>query len=141
MKDGYSRSVLRRPRMRSTIRRFVRSQGATGVAAQNDGQHYFYFLIGSWNIHLKRLLHPLSGSNDREIPNARLCSMPSESNNAQGQEPDEVATIVLRSLESRSPKARYVIGNGAGFVVQMGKFATAAVFDRGLRRQFNLTSP
>jgi NAD(P)-dependent dehydrogenase (short-subunit alcohol dehydrogenase family) len=62
-----------------------------------------------------------------------------ESNNERGQEPDAVATVVLKSLESRLPRARYVVGRGAGFIVQMRKFAPAALFDRGLRRQFNLT--
>lgn len=32
------------------------------AAAQRDGQHDFDFEIGSWKTHLKRLLHPLSGS-------------------------------------------------------------------------------
>jgi hypothetical protein len=31
-------------------------------AAEHDGQHDFDFEFGSWNIHLKRLLHPLTGS-------------------------------------------------------------------------------
>jgi hypothetical protein len=30
--------------------------------AQRDGQHDFDFELGSWKIHLKRLVHPLTGS-------------------------------------------------------------------------------
>jgi hypothetical protein len=30
--------------------------------AEHDGQHDFDFELGSWNIHLKKLLHPLTGS-------------------------------------------------------------------------------
>ena len=62
------------------------------------------------------------------------------SNNASGQEPGAVATVVLKCLDSPSPKSRYVIGRGASFVAMMRKFAPASVFDKGLRRQFNLTS-
>jgi hypothetical protein len=39
----------------------------TAPAATNtahDGQHDFDYLIGSWNIHLKKLMHPLTGSNE-----------------------------------------------------------------------------
>ena len=32
-------------------------------AAQRDGQHDFDFELGTWKIHLKRLVHPLTGSN------------------------------------------------------------------------------
>ena len=63
-----------------------------------------------------------------------------KSNNASGQQPAAVAAVVLKSLSSRSPRARYVIGRGAGFVVGMRKFAPARLFDSGLRKQFNLTS-
>jgi hypothetical protein len=36
----------------------------TSVKAQpSDGQHDFDFEVGHWNIHLKRRLHPLTGSN------------------------------------------------------------------------------
>ena len=35
---------------------------ATRAAAEHDGQHDFDFELGSWNIHLKKLVHPLTGS-------------------------------------------------------------------------------
>jgi len=33
------------------------------VPTERDGQHDFDFEFGSWNIHLKRRLNPLTGSN------------------------------------------------------------------------------
>src|SRR5262249_14991513 len=33
------------------------------AAEKHDGQRDFDFELGSWKIHLKRLVHPLSGSN------------------------------------------------------------------------------
>jgi hypothetical protein len=38
-------------------------EGAVQPAAQRDGQHDFDFEFGSWKVHLRRLLHPLTGSN------------------------------------------------------------------------------
>jgi hypothetical protein len=35
---------------------------AQSSAASRDGQHDFDFEIGTWNTHLKRLVHPLTGS-------------------------------------------------------------------------------
>ena len=44
------------------------AQNSTSAAAstttQHDGQHDFDFEGGSWKIHLKRLLHPLTGSKE-----------------------------------------------------------------------------
>ena len=40
-------------------------QGATsGAKTPRDGQHDFDFQIGTWKTHLKRLVHPLSGSDE-----------------------------------------------------------------------------
>jgi hypothetical protein len=39
------------------------SPRATNGAVQGDGQHDFDYEIGSWKIHLKKRLHPLTGSN------------------------------------------------------------------------------
>jgi hypothetical protein len=37
--------------------------GAQAATMERDGQHDFDFELGSWKIHLKRRLHPLTGSN------------------------------------------------------------------------------
>jgi len=36
--------------------------GSPPALTERDGQHDFDFELGSWKIHLKRLLHPLTGS-------------------------------------------------------------------------------
>lgn len=38
------------------------NSGAASQAAERDGQHDFDWDIGSWKVHVKRLLHPLTGS-------------------------------------------------------------------------------
>ncbi len=34
------------------------------TSAERDGQHDFDFELGSWKIHLKKLMHPLTGSKE-----------------------------------------------------------------------------
>lgn len=38
------------------------NSSAASQAAERDGQHDFDWDIGSWKVHVKRLLHPLTGS-------------------------------------------------------------------------------
>jgi hypothetical protein len=38
--------------------------GASQATEERDGQHDFDFQFGSWKVHNRRLLHPLSGSNE-----------------------------------------------------------------------------
>jgi len=42
----------------------VARASAPSVTAKHDGQHDFDFEIGSWKTHLKRRLHPLTGTNE-----------------------------------------------------------------------------
>jgi len=38
--------------------------GLQETATQRDGQHDFDFWFGSWKVHNRRLVHPLTGSNE-----------------------------------------------------------------------------
>src|SRR5450631_3175732 len=40
----------------------LQSTSVAQVSAERDGQHDFDFEFGTWKTHLKRLLHPLTGS-------------------------------------------------------------------------------
>ena len=42
----------------------VAGQSRAHCAAQRDGQHDFDFEIGTWKTHLRRLVHPLTGSTE-----------------------------------------------------------------------------
>jgi short-subunit dehydrogenase len=51
-----------------------------------------------------------------------------------------VAEVVLKALTSSSPQLRYPVGRGARLIGRLRKFAPARLFDRGLRKQFQLDS-
>ena len=46
----------------SAARSPLQEKGATATAQRRDGQHDFDFDIGTWKTHLRRLVHPLTGS-------------------------------------------------------------------------------
>jgi hypothetical protein len=82
---------------------------ASGVAARRDGQHDFDFEIGVWKTHLKRLLHPLTGSSSwveldgtsvvRKIWNGRANLVELETDAASGH-------LEVLSLRLYDPQAR-----------------------------------
>jgi len=57
---------------------------------------------------------------------------------ADGEDPAQVASVVLEALTSRSPRLRYQAGREAKFVSRLRKFAPSSLFDKGLRKQFRL---
>ena len=85
------------------------SSAASGVAARRDGQHDFDFEIGVWKTHLKRLLHPLTGSSSwveldgtsvvRKIWNGRANLVELETDAASGH-------LEVLSLRLYDPQAR-----------------------------------
>jgi hypothetical protein len=82
---------------------------ASGAAARRDGQHDFDFEIGVWKTHLKRLLHPLTGSSSwveldgtsvvRKIWNGRANLVELETDAASGH-------LEVLSLRLYDPQAR-----------------------------------
>jgi NAD(P)-dependent dehydrogenase (short-subunit alcohol dehydrogenase family) len=59
-------------------------------------------------------------------------------NIAKGGTPLGVAEVVLRALTSQSPRPRYPVGREAKFLSSIRKFAPSSLFDKGLRKQFQL---
>jgi hypothetical protein len=82
---------------------------ASGAAARRDGQRDFDFEIGVWKTHLKRLLHPLTGSSSwveldgtsvvRKIWNGRANLVELETDAASGH-------LEVLSLRLYDPQAR-----------------------------------
>ena len=82
---------------------------ASSAAARRDGQHDFDFEIGVWKTHLKRLLHPLTGSSSwveldgtsvvRKIWNGRANLVELETDAASGH-------LEVLSLRLYDPQAR-----------------------------------
>jgi NAD(P)-dependent dehydrogenase (short-subunit alcohol dehydrogenase family) len=57
---------------------------------------------------------------------------------AQGGEPTVVAQAIVAALRARSPKLRYPVGKGSALLATLRNVAPAALFDRSLRKEFQL---
>jgi short-subunit dehydrogenase len=57
---------------------------------------------------------------------------------AKGEDPAQVAAVVLEALTTRSPRLRYPAGRGAKSLSRLRKFAPSSLFDKGLRKRFRL---
>jgi len=57
---------------------------------------------------------------------------------ANGEDPMVVASVVLQALTTRSPRAHYLAGRGAGVVQTMRKLLPSRLFDLGMRKQMGL---
>src|SRR5438045_6956661 len=55
-------ALLSLPGFARTVSPMPETTLSQAPAAPRDGQHDFDFEIGEWNTHLRRLLHPLTGS-------------------------------------------------------------------------------
>ncbi len=59
---------------------------------------------------------------------------------ANGTQPESVASVVLRALISRNPRLRYAGGREANILSLLKRFAPSGILDKGVRRQFGLTT-
>src|SRR5262249_49386197 len=55
-----------------------------------------------------------------------------------GDDPERVAKVVRQAATTPRPRLRYPVGKGAGTLAKLRNFLPSAIFDRSLRREFNL---
>jgi hypothetical protein len=104
---------------------------AQPAAAERDGQHDFDFELGSWKIHLKRRLNPLTGSNTwvefdgtsvtRRLWDGRAQIEEFETEGAAGH----IEGLTLRTYNPQAHEWRLYWANsrdGVVVVPQIGKF-------------------
>ena len=59
---------------------------------------------------------------------------------AKGAEPVAVASVVVQALMDREPQLRYQAGREARMLSRLRKWAPAKLLDKGIRKQFGLSS-
>ncbi|WP_059049327.1 SDR family oxidoreductase [Paenibacillus senegalimassiliensis] len=57
---------------------------------------------------------------------------------SHGISPEKVATVILRAIQDRKPKTRYVVGRDSVLLTRLVRFLPDRVLDRMLRSQMNL---
>ena len=57
---------------------------------------------------------------------------------AKADTTDSVAATIVRAATVEDPSVRYTSGKGNGTLAMMRRFAPAAMFDKGLRKQMRL---
>jgi hypothetical protein len=105
--------------------------GTQTAATERDGQHDFDFELGSWKIHLKRRLPPLTGSNTwiefdgtsvtRKLWDGRAQIEEFETDGASGH----IEGLTLRTFDPQTRQWRLYWANskdGLVVVPQIGKF-------------------
>ena len=53
-------------------------------------------------------------------------------------EPTVVAEVILRIIESKSPRLRHTVGNDVAKISRMRRFLPEAIFEKGMRRTLHL---
>jgi hypothetical protein len=102
-----------------------------GKSGARDGQHDFDFELGSWQIHLRKLVHPLSGSNEWVRFDGTSVTRPVWDGKAQLEEfqtngaAGKVEGLTLRTYDPATAQWNLFWAtsrNGAVFPPQIGKF-------------------
>ena len=105
------------------------------TAVERDGRHDFDFLFGSWKSHQRRLLHPLTGSNQWAEFDATLVVRPyldglANVDELVGETPSgHLAGITVRTYNPRSRQWSIYWGNQANGVLSLP--ATVGQFKDG----------
>jgi len=106
------------------------SDGAPRSDAARDGQHDFDFNVGVWKTHIKRRLHPLSGSNEfmelngivsvRKVWDGRAQLEEIEADGPNGHW--EGLTLFLYNPTAHQWSQSYAGSNGGAFSTTIGSF-------------------
>lgn len=119
----------------------AQAAGALPKSAPRDGQHDFDFEIGKWNIHLKRMLHPLTGTAEWMEFDGTSMTRPLWDGRADIEEfetantTDRVEGMTLRLYDPKAHQWSLYWANGKSG--QLGLPATVGEFKDGVGEFFD----